>query len=188
MNKRYLLYGGVGVVILIAIYYATKSPDVPILDDDVVDESSSTTSTGKTQEQITLDPKLVSLMQQKDWIKTINGKNIYSKLDNVKVRNSEYINDGKISNLYGTVPKKGTLLGVVQGVFLENTKGGLLGIIKGDSKATNPVTKKPYNWVKIKLADAVYNDIQKNQRNFITRDLFKNPNVYVFVREDAIKL
>ena len=105
-----------------------------------------------------------------------------------EVRNSEYINDGKISNLYGTVPKKGTLLGVVQGVYLENTKGGLLGITKGDGKATNPVTKKPYNWVKIKLADAVYNDIQKNQRNFITRDLFKTPNVYVFVREDAIKL
>jgi hypothetical protein len=176
MNKKYLIYGSIGVVILIAIYYATKSPETPIADEDIVEEGDPTTSKEKTKEQTTLDPKLATIIQDKNWVKNIIGKSVYSKLDNVKLRKNEFVNDGLINNLYGEVEKKDTLLGVVKGAFLD----------KG--KATNPATKSPYNWFQIKLADSVYNDIQKNQKNFATRDLFKAPNVYVFVREDVIKL
>jgi hypothetical protein len=176
MNKKYLIYGSIGVVVLVAIYYATKSPETPIADEDIVEEGDPTTSKEKTKEQTTLDPKLATIIQDKNWVKNIKGKSIYSKLDNVKLRKTEVVNDGVINNLYGTVDKNGTLLGVAVSAYLD----------KG--KATNPVTKAPYNWIQIKLADGVYNDIQKNQRNFATRDLFKAPNVYVFVREDVIKL
>jgi hypothetical protein len=177
MNKKYLIYGSIGVVVLIALYYATKSPNKPITDEENVEsEGDPTTSKDKTKEQTTLDPKLASITQEKNWVKNIKGKNIYSKLDNVKLRKNEYVNDGIINNLYGTVDNNGTLLGVAVGAYLDR------------GKATNPVTKAPYNWLQIKLADSVYNDIQKNQRNFATRDLFKAPNIYVFVREDVIKL
>ena len=177
MNKKYLIYGSIGVVVLIAIYYATKSPDSPTTDEETTSsEGEPTSGTDKTKEQTTIDTKLASITQQKNWVKNLIGKSVYSKLDNVKLRKTEVVNDGLINNLYGTVDKNGTLLGSVVAAYLD----------KG--KATNPVTKSPYNWMQIKLADAVYNDIQKNQRNFATRDLFKAPNVYVFVREDVIKL
>jgi hypothetical protein len=176
MNKKYLIYGAVGVVVLIAIYYATKSPDQPTNDEGIPSEDEPTSSSDKTKEQITIDPKLASITQQKNWVKNVIGKSVYSKLDNVKLRKNEFVNDGLINNLYGEVEKKDTLLGVVKGAYLD----------KG--KATNPATKSPYNWFQIKLSDAVYEDIQKNQKNFATRDLFKAPNVYVFVREDVIKL
>lgn len=176
MNKKYLIYGGIGVVVLIAVYYATKSPAQPITDEASTSEGDPETGKDKTKEQITIDPKLASITQEKNWVKNIKGKNIYSKLDNVKLRKTEVVNDGVINNLYGTVDKSGTLIGVAVSAYLD----------KG--KATNPITKAPYNWIQIKLADSVYKDIQKNQRNFATRDLFKAPNVYVFVREDVIKL
>jgi hypothetical protein len=178
MNKKYLIYGSIGVVVLIAIYYATKSPDTPIIDGVEDDSSEGEPSSDKTKskEQITIDPKLASLTLEKNWAKTIKGKNIYSKLDNVKLRKTEYVNDGVINNLYGTVDKKGTLLGVAEGVYLDY------------GKATNPATKTRYNWIRVQLNNTVYNEIQKNQRNFATRDLLKVPKVYVFVREDAIKL
>lgn len=176
MNKKYLIYSAVGVVVLIAVYYATKSPDKPTTDEGTPSEGEPATSSDKSKEQVTIDPKLASITQQKNWVKTLLGKKVYSKLDNVKLRKSEVVNDGLINNLYGTVDKNGTLLGVVSGAYLD--KGG----------ATNPVTKTTYNWLQIKLDDAVYNEIQKNQRNFATRDLFKAPNVYAYVREDVIKL
>jgi hypothetical protein len=176
MNKKYLIYGAVGVVVLIAVYYATKTPDSPTTDEGTPSEGEPTSSTDKTKEQITIDPKLASITQQKNWVKSLLGKSVYSKLDNVKLRKTEVVNDGLVNNLYGMVDKRDTLLGVVKGAYLD--KGG----------ATNPATKKTFNWLQIKLDDAVYNDIQKNQKNFATRDLFKAPNVYVFVREDVIKL
>lgn len=176
MNKKYLIYGAVGVVVLIAVYYATKSPEQPTTDEGIPSEDEPTSSTDKTKEQTTIDPKLATITQQKNWLKNVIGKNVYSKLDNVKLRTSEVVNDGLINNLYGSVDKGGTLLGVVTTAYLD----------KG--RATNPATKAPYNWFQIKLSDAVYEDIQKNQKNFATRDLFKAPNVYAFVREDVIKL
>lgn len=177
MNKKYLIYGGIGVVVLIAVYYATKSTKQPTTDEEgIASEDKPTSSTDKTKEQTTIDPKLATIKQQKNWLKNVIGKNVYSKLDNVKLRTSEVVNDGLINNLYGSVDKSGTLLGVVTTAYLD----------KG--RATNLATKAPYNWFQIKLSDGVYDDIQKNQKNFATRDLFKAPNVYAFVREDVIKL
>lgn len=174
MKREYLIYGGLGVVVLIALYYATKDDSVQ---EDLVEGESTDIQQGsdKTKEQIKLDPTLANIFKSTTWNKDIIGKNVFSKISDVKLRDNELVNDGIVNNIYGVVSKADTNLGSVVGAYLD--KGG----------AINPETKTKFKWVKIKLTDAVYNEIQK-QKSFLTRDLFKMPNVYKYVREDVIKL
>jgi hypothetical protein len=174
MKKEYLMYGGLGVVVLIALYYATK--DNSVQEDSIeVEPSDIQQGSDKTKEQVKLDPSLANIFKSTTWNKDIIGKNVFSKISDIKLRDNELVNDGIINNIYGVVSKPNTNLGNVVGAYLD--RGG----------AINPETKTKYKWVKIKLTDAVYNEVQK-QKSFLTKDLFKMPNVYKFVREDVIKL
>jgi hypothetical protein len=179
MNKKYLIYGGIGVVVLIAIYYATKSPDQPITDEgDFSSEDESTSNTEITKEQRALDPKVKEVIKLKEaedkkpYVKTI-GKNVYTKVNNVKLRKKPYVNNGTINNIYGEVAKKDTLIGTIGFSVLDRE-----GVI-------NPSTNKVFNWFQIYMSTPVFDDIQKNQKNFLTRQIVKP---IVFVREDVIKL
>ena len=179
MNKRYFIYGGVGVVILIAIYFATKTPDAPTTDEGST-EGDTPSNDGITKEQKAMDEKLVNAIKfakpqnKTDVLKSFYGKNIYTKVDNVKLRKKPYVNNGTINNIFGEIAKKDTLIGTIGLPFL-------------DSEDTiNPSTNKVYNWFQIKLSDAVYNDINKNQKNFLFKQLTNITMPYV--REDLIKL
>jgi hypothetical protein len=108
---------------------------------------------------------------------SILGKKIYTRIDGIKVRNTPQVNDGAFDNVYGSVALKNTLLGsVVKVIPQKGTK--------------NPNTNKPYNWLSFKMEKAVYDEIQKNSKNFLTRDVFTNipPPNRIYVREDVIKL
>jgi len=174
MKREYLIYGGLGVVVLIALYYATKDNSIQ---DDSVEVKSSDIQQGsdKTKEQVKLDPNLANVFKSKTWNKDIVGKKVYSKIAEIKLRDSIKVNDGLINNIYGVVSKPNTLIGEVVAGYLDI--GG----------AINPETKTKFKWVKIKLTDAVYKEVQ-SQKSFLTKDLFGMPNVYKYVREDVIKL
>jgi hypothetical protein len=174
MKKEYLIYGGLGVVVLIALYYATKdTPDAETIEEETEGEVQQ--GSDKSKEQIKLDPNLANIFNSKTWNKDIVGKKVYSKISDIKLRDNEVVNDGIINNIYGVVSKPNTLIGEVVAGYLD--RGG----------AINPETKTKFKWVKIKLTDAVYKEVQ-SQKSFLTKDLFGMPNVYKYVREDVIKL
>jgi hypothetical protein len=108
--------------------------------------------------------------------KTIVGKNVYSRVNDVKIRTSPQVNDGAANNIYGVVINTNTLIGKVVKVVEQ-------------PKTNNPNTKKAYNWLSINMDKALYDDIQ-SRRSWYDRDLFKAiPNTNrIWVREDIIKL
>ncbi len=104
------------------------------------------------------------------------GLVVKSKVDKAKLRTSNLVNDGTINNLYGEIPTTNTIVGEVVTNPI-NDKGG----------AINPNTKQYWKWLGVKITDGLYKEIQDNQRNFFTRDRWKNiPTLYI--REDVIKL
>jgi len=105
------------------------------------------------------------------------GLVVLSKIDKVKLRTDYFVNDGVINNLYGEVPTKDIVIGTVVTNPI-NDKGG----------AINPNTKQYWKWLGVKITDGVYKEIQDNQRNFFTRDSWKNIPSVLYVREDVIKL
>lgn len=179
MNKKYLIYGGIGIVVLIAVYFVTKSSDAPTTDEGST-EGDTKSNTGISEEQKAMDEKLVNAIKfaqpknKTDVLKSFYNKKIYTKVDNVKLRKKPYVNNGTINNIFGEIAKKDTLIGTI-------------GLSYLDSEDTiNPSTNKVYNWFQIKLSDVVYNDINKNQKNFLTKQFINLAMPYV--REDVIKL
>lgn len=174
MKKEYLIYGGLGLVVLVALYYATKETSI---EETLEEETEGEVQQGsdKTKEQVKLDPNLANVLNSKTWNIDIVGKKVYSKISDIKLRDNEVVNDGIINNIYGIVSKPNTLIGEVVAGYLD--RGG----------AINPETKTKFKWVKVKLTDSVYKEVQ-SQKNFLMKDLFGMPSVYKYVREDVIKL
>jgi hypothetical protein len=112
-------------------------------------------------------------------IKTGQTKDIpvRSKVSNVKLRTEYKVNDGVINNLYGEVPKYNTEIGVVLDKPYDD-----------QNKQINPATKQVYKWLKVKITQAVYDEIQDNQRGFWTRDKVRKVPFQLFVREDTVKV
>lgn len=108
----------------------------------------------------------------------IVGKNIKTKVGDVKIRRTAEANDGVANNIYGVVEKADTILGKVVRTYA-NPKSAL----------KNPATGKPYVWLSFEMDEGVYNEIQ-SRLSFLTRDLFKNipPPQRTWVREDTVKL
>ena len=108
----------------------------------------------------------------------IVGKNIKTKVNDVKIRRSAEANDGVANNIYGVVSKANKTLGKVVRSYT-NPK----------STVKNPATGKPYVWLSFEMDEGVYNEIQ-SRLNFFTRDLWKNipPPQRTWVREDTVKL
>ena len=112
-------------------------------------------------------------------IKTGQTKDISvrSKVSNVKLRTEYKVNDGVINNLYGEVPKYNTEIGVVLDKPYDD-----------QNQQINPATNKVYKWLKVKITQAVYDDIQDNQRGWWTRDRVRKVPFQLFVREDTVKI
>jgi hypothetical protein len=87
------------------------------------------------------------------------------------------VNDGVINNLYGEVPKYNTEIGVVLDKPYDD-----------QNKQINPATQQVYKWLKVKITQAVYDEIQDNQRGWWTRDRIRKVPFQLFVREDTVKV
>lgn len=140
------------------------------------DKDSGSNDSGEGSEGDNEGQKTQPLLSEMIKNKTIIGKDIKSQVDNVRLRFSSYVNDGFANNKYGEVATKNTVIGKVKQIAKDHTG------------ATNPVTKTTYNWLGVEITDAVYDDIQANQRNFLTRDVWKNKRIPLWVREDVVTL
>ena len=105
------------------------------------------------------------------------GISIRSKVSNAKLRTEYKVNDGVINNLYGEVPKFNTEIGEVIDKPYDD-----------QNQQINPATNKVYKWLKVKITQAVYDDIQDNQRGWWTRDRVRKVPFQLFVREDTVKI
>jgi len=152
---------GVGAAIGLAIFIATYKKD----DDDKKQDEPDP----QTKPDLKLDVRIRE--------GNTKGLVVLSKIDKVKLRTDYFVNDGVINNLYGEVPTKDIVIGTVVTNPI-NDKGG----------AINPNTKQYWKWLGVKITDGVYKEIQDNQRNFFTRDSWKNIPSVLYVREDVIKL
>jgi hypothetical protein len=151
---------GVGAAVGLAILIVTWKKDD---DDDSKDEPDP-----QTKPDLKLDVRIRE--------GNTKGLIVKSKVDKAKLRTSNLVNDGTINNLYGEIPTTNTIVGEIVTNPI-NDKGG----------AINPNTKQYWKWMGVKITDDVYKEIQDNQRNFFTRDRWKNiPTLYI--REDVIKL
>lgn len=103
------------------------------------------------------------------------GMKIYSKVDGVKIRTQNMVNDGLISNVYDTVPNKDSYMGKI------------VRIVVGPKDQINPASKRPYNWFSFQLDKAMYQTMQKN-RSFLTKDVVEAipPAHKTWVREDVV--
>lgn len=165
MKKKWI-YISLGLVATTAIVLLVSNRGK----DDNAENSEGGSETNEDIQKT--QPKLSEMIKNK----TIIGKDIKSQVDNVRLRISSYVNDGFANNRYGEVPAKNTLIGRVKQIAQD--QGG----------TTNPTTKTIYNWLGVEITDAVYDDIQANQRNLLTRDVWKNKRVPLWVREDVVAI
>lgn len=150
----------IGVVgLLIALYFVTK----PKGDDDDNEEGT----------QSVPNPALDKLIQSG---KT-KGIAVRSKVSNVKLRTEYKQSDGLINNIYGQIPSVNTVVGEVLDKPYDD-----------QNKQINPATQKVYKYLKVKITQEVYDEIQDNQRSFLTRDVNKKVPFQLFVREDTVKI
>jgi hypothetical protein len=168
MKKNKWIYISSALVGITAIYFIVKALKK---DDGSNGGNGEGGGEGEDNQQNT-SPTIIEMIKNK----TIIGKNVITKYNSSILRTSAYVNDGVMNNKYGEIEKSNTLVGKVK--YISQDKGG----------ATNPTTKKPYNWLGVEITDSVYDTIQETQRNWLTRDVWANKKIPLWIREDIIKL
>lgn len=128
---------------------------------------------GETEPQDKPDPKLQAAIITSSAI----GKKLYTKVNEVKIRESQEVNNGFMNNIYDTVPTANTYLGTVARIVAPNKDN------------INPATGKPYVWISFNLDKALYAKMQE-ARSWYDKDVWTNipPAGRTWVREDVIKL
>jgi len=155
-----LIYTALGLITLGALVYIL----LPKQEND--DNTEDKTSDDKANdEQKTPDKNVESLKDTSGKLTSLIGKDIYTKVTGVNIRNTAEVNNGFVNNIYGEIPSKDILIG----------------------KVTSNVKKGDYNWLGVKLSQKAY-DIIQSEKSFITRDLTVNIPALKWVREDVIKL
>jgi hypothetical protein len=167
MKKNKWIYISSALVGVTAIYFIVKA----LKKDDGSNGGNGEGGDEEDNKQNT-SPTILEMIKNK----TIIGKNLISKVDGSILRISSYVNDGVVNNRYGEIPNANTLIGKVK--YISQDKGG----------ATNPTTNKPFNWLGVEITDEVYNNIQENQRNWLTKDRWYNKRIPLWIREDIVKL
>jgi hypothetical protein len=155
-NTQIILYSLLGVATIVGVYFLVKKPKDDT--DTNVDDKKP-----EVDEQKVPDKNLEELLGSNSLKK---GTKIFTKVDNVKVRDSRAVDNAFPTNIYGEVVKKGTLLGNVT-----STKKMADG----------------FTWIGVRLTNEAYNEIQDG-KSFITRDLIKQVPAEKFVREDVVKV
>ena len=180
-DKKLYLYSGLAILGAVVAYYVItnkKKLDSDPTNTTNTNEEDVTTTTGDiiTPEQAVIDPTIAEIIKL-PLVQTkakLLGKKIYTKLDNINPRTSNYVNNGWLVNntLGGRITQQGTLIGTVTDVV--NDKGSL----KNNSGAI-------YKWVKVKASADAIKQIKDDCSLLNCR--FTYPSE-MFVREDVIKL
>jgi hypothetical protein len=183
-DKKLYLYSGLAIAgAIVAYVLITKKK--PLLSDEegsgVPDAETkvAVTTTGEVidQNQVLIPTTLVDILKKTSaqaTAKLIN-KPIYAKLDNVKIRRENFVNNGIINNIMSTITNRGTLL------------GNVIQVVDDKGKLTNP-DGKVYKWFRIKPAQITLDDMNRN-KNFLTHTFLPDSTgKEIYVREDTVQL
>jgi hypothetical protein len=155
-NTQIILYSALAVVTIAGIVLLVRKPK----DDDKSEEKDAEV---EKDDQKVGDVKLEEALKGN---KLVKGVQVYTKVDNVNVRDSKAVDNSFPTNLYGVIAKKGTLLGTV--TRIQTMPDG-------------------FTWIGVKLTTEAYNEIQEG-KSFLTRDLVKTVPAEKYVRQDVVKL
>ena len=183
-DKKLYLYSGLAIVgAIIAYAIITKKKTLPNssegtgIPDPETDVAVTTTGEVVDIDQVIIPATLVEILNKTSAqaTATLINKPVYTKLDNVKVRNEPYVNNGLINNIMSTITNRGTLL------------GNVIQVVDDKGKLTNP-DGRVYKWFKIKPAQITLDDMNRN-KGFLTHNFLPNTTgKQIYVREDALKL
>jgi hypothetical protein len=163
LKNETLIYGLLGLIAIGGLVYILLPSKADNGTEEEKEEEKSDDDI--SDEQKTPDKNVEASKDASGKLTSLVGKNIYTKVADVKVRNTAMVNNGIINNIYGEIPSKDILIG----------------------KVTSSVKKGDYNWLGVKLSQQAY-DIIQSEKSFVTRDLKVNIPALKWVREDVIKL
>jgi hypothetical protein len=181
-DKKLYLYSGLAIVGALVAYVIITKKKPPVSSEGTGTPDPETTvavtTTGDVidQNQVLIPATLAQILKKTSAEATVAliNKPVYTKLDDVKVRNDSYVNNGIVNNIMSTITNKGTLL------------GNVIQVVEDKGKLTNS-EGKVFKWFKIKPAQITLDDMNRNKA-FLTRVFLPESKEVIFVREDTIKL
>jgi hypothetical protein len=184
-DKKLYLYSGLAILgaIIAYVVITKKKPLANNLSEGTgVPDPETTvnvTTTGEVvdQEQVEIPTALAEILKKTSAQATsaLINKPIYTKLDDVKVRNQNFVNNGIIDNVMSRITNRGTLLGNV--IQIVDDKGNLKN---NDGRV--------YKWFRIKPSQIALDDMNRN-KSFLTHVFLPNSTgKEIYVREDTVKL
>ena len=183
-DKKLYLYSGLAIVgAIIAYVIITKKNTLPTSSEGTgipdPETTVAVTTTGEVIDQNQVDiPATLSEILKKTSAQASSvliNKPVYTKLDNVKVRSENYVNNGVITNVMSTITNRGTLL------------GNVIQVVDDKGKLQN-LDGRVYKWFKIKPAQITLDDMNRNKSFFTHAFLPDSTGKEIFVREDTLKL
>jgi hypothetical protein len=184
-DKKLYLYSGLAIVgAIIAYVIITKkkplsdgSSEGTGIPDPETNVAVTTTGEVIDQNQVQIPTSLSEILKKTSAQATVAliNKPVYTKLDDVKVRSENFVNNGIIDNVMSKITNRGTLLGNV--IQVVDDKGKL---VNNDGRV--------YKWFRIKPADITLNDMNRNKSLFTHTFLPDSTGKEIYVREDTVKL
>jgi hypothetical protein len=184
-DKKLYLYSGLAIVgAIIAYVVITKknplsnnSNEGTGVPDPETNVAITTTGDVVDQEQIVVPTSLSEILKKTPAQATtaLINKPIYTKLENVKVRYENYVNNGIINNVMSTITDRGFLL------------GNIVQVVEDKGKLKNN-DGRVYKWFKIKPAQITLDEMNRNKGFFTHVFLPNSTGREIYVREDTIKL
>lgn len=183
-DKKLYLYSGLAIVgSLVAYVLITKKKTLPTSSEGTGTPDPETnvavTTTGEVIdiEQTIIPTTLADILKKTSAQATVAliNKPVYTKLDNVKVRNENYVNNGIINNIMSTITNKGMLL------------GNVIQVVDDKGKLKN-ADGRVWKWFKIKPAQITLDEMNRN-KDFLTHVFLPDSTgKVIYVREDVVKL
>lgn len=184
-EKKLYLYSGLAIVgaIIAYVIITKKKPNVNNSGDANGNTDPETNTTVSTTGEIidneqVLIPKTLSEILKKPSAQVtvaLRNKPLYTKLDNVKVRNQNYVNNGIVNNIMSEITNSGFILGNI--LEVKDDKGGL----------KNP-DGRVYKWFRVKPTQVTLDEMNRNKSFFTHVFLSNSTGREIYVREDTVKL
>ena len=177
-DKKLYLYSGLAIALSVVAYVVITKKKKGSSDPSITVKPDVTTTTGDviSNEQAVIDSSLQEILNKSlsEANAILKGKPVFTKLDNVQVRNDSFVNNGIVNNIMSSISNKGTLL------------GNVIAVVEDKGRLTN-TSGKVFRWLKIQPAQITLDDMNKN-KDFLTRKFLPQYKEVIYVREDVIKL
>lgn len=183
-DKKLYIYSGLAIAGAVVAYMlitkkktlSTDSSEGSGTPDAETTVAVTTTGDVVDQTQVIIPSTLTEILKKNssDATLALINKPIYTKLDEVKVRNSNFVNNGIVNNVMSTITNRGTNI------------GNVIQILEDKGKLKNS-DGRIYKWFKIKPSQIALDDMNRNKGVF-TPNFLPAYNREIFVREDTVKL